>query len=287
MRFIAVHEELYEGVECRLQALERNSVKLGFDFLSINSRQYDYSNIPALTESDLLYNAARGSRTLMSLMLNERVTTFYIKNPMLDLYSSTTQFSLLHEKLGFRSPKTIYCLTTNRDLLRRYVEFLGGFPVVLKLAGGSRGVGVMKVESFESLFSVADYLVTTGDEFIMRQYIKSQYGARLIVLGDRVLSCARFFMQPDDFRNAPILSNTRYGKFEPTEELSRMCVMATQAANLEMSGVDVIFDDFGTPYLLEINFPTGFQSFLESVDEVLTEMLLFLKAKAEKKIATV
>jgi glutathione synthase/RimK-type ligase-like ATP-grasp enzyme len=40
-----------------------------------------------------------------------------------------------------------------------------------------------------------------------------------------------------------------------------VCIRAVSSVNLEMAGVDIVFDRDQKPYLLEINFPTGFRSF--------------------------
>ncbi|KKQ44614.1 MAG: hypothetical protein US63_C0025G0019, partial [Candidatus Moranbacteria bacterium GW2011_GWC2_37_8] len=45
-------------------------------------------------------------------------------------------------------PKTLNLFSRDRDLLQKYVEFLGGFPIIIKSLGGSHGVGVMKIDSF-------------------------------------------------------------------------------------------------------------------------------------------
>jgi RimK-like ATP-grasp domain len=283
MKFYAIHEGYYEGVQTRIDLLKKASESLGLDFVCIDSKTFDYSAIPTLTKKDLLYNFARGSRTLISLLLNDEVTTFYIKNPNLDLLSSSTQWGMLHDKLSLPAPKTIYHLTTDRTRLKKYVAHLGGFPIVFKVVGGSRGIGAIKVESWHSLYSTVDYLATTGDDFIMREFIDADYGARIMVLGNEIIASAKFFMQENDFRNAPILSETRYEAFTPSAEVANICIEATKAANLEMAGVDILFDKYGKPYLLEINFPTGFQSFKDKPEAILEKWLNHLIKKANAK----
>lgn len=114
----ALHEGYYEGVQKRIELLKDACKKKDINFICIDSLEFDYTNIPNLTKQDLLYNFARGSQTLENLLLNDYATTFYLKNPKLNTFRSTTDWSIIHDKLGLQSPKTIYNLTANRTLLK-------------------------------------------------------------------------------------------------------------------------------------------------------------------------
>jgi hypothetical protein len=282
MTLYALHEGYYEGLEKRIKLLKNSCDQKGVEFVCIDSLSFDYSKIPKLSKQDLLYNFARGSQTLENLLLNDEVTTFYIKNPQLNLISSTTQWSIVHDKLGLPSPKTIYHLTTNRKLLRNYVDYLGGFPVILKVVGGTRGIGTIKIESWQNLISTVDYLSTTSDDFIMKSFINAEHGARIMVVGNEVISSAKFFFQGNDFRNAPILSEIKYEPIEVNNDIKSICIKAVHSVNLEMAGVDLLFDKEETPYLLEINFPTGILSFDDDPGLVTSKMLDHLIAKAQR-----
>jgi RimK-like ATP-grasp domain len=287
MKLYCLHEGFYEGVQLRLDQLREACVKFNIDFNAINSLVIDYTKLPKLTKSDLLYNTSRGSETLELLLLNDCVSTFYIRNPLLTTTNSITpiKFSIVHYKIGLPAPKTIYHLTTDRQLLKNYVSYLGGFPVVFKVVGGTRGIGAIKVESWHSLYSTVDYLATTGDDFIMREFIDADYGARIMVLGDEVIASAKFFMQENDFRNAPIISETIYEAFTPNAEVSKICIDAVKVANLEFAGVDILFDKVGNPYLLEINFPTGFSALIDICKvDIPLKMVKFLIEKANERI---
>jgi RimK-like ATP-grasp domain len=263
MTFYAIHEGFYEGVEIRLDSLKTACIAKAVAFVQIDSLTTDYTSLPRLGKQDLLYNTVRGSQTLESLLLNADVTTFYQQNPTTNFLRSSTEWSLIHDKLGLPAPRTVYHLTTDRILLQRYVAYLGGFPIVLKVTGGTRGIGTIKAESWHSLYSLVDYLATTGDDFVVRQFIEADYGVRAMVLGERVIAAAKFFMQENDFRNAPLLANTHYERTTLTPEHEALCVRAVRSVNLEMAGVDLLFDKAGNAYLLEINFPTGFQALID------------------------
>lgn len=283
MKFYALYEKLYEGVQNRLDQLETASKNLGIDFVPLNSLEIDYTDLPKLTKNDLLYNVAAGSTTLESLLLNDQVTTFYIKNPEFTSHSEgTIPLTYIHHKANLPAPKTIFNITTDRELLKKYVDYLGGFPIIIKSAGSSRGIGTIKIESWQNLISTIDYLVTTNNHFIMREFINAKFGARVIVLGNEVILCKKFLFQENDFRNAPILSATHYEELEINRPEKELCVKAVHLANLEMGGIDLLFDDQNNPYLLELNFPTGFQSFKDNPQNVLSKMLAYLIEKTKR-----
>ncbi|HMS39346.1 MAG TPA: hypothetical protein PKE69_03915, partial [Pyrinomonadaceae bacterium] len=211
MKFYALHEGFYEGIELRLEQLRNACQDLDIEFCAIDALQTDFSNLPKLGRTDLLYNSARGSEMLENLLLNQEVTTFYIKNPeTISANFDTTKYSVIHEKANLPAPKTIFHLTDDRQLLKKYVEYLGGFPIIIKATASTRGIGTIKIESWQNLISTADYLVKTGDKFILREFIKAKSGGRLMVLGDEVIASAAFTMHDNDFRNAVDLSQTKY-----------------------------------------------------------------------------
>jgi hypothetical protein len=263
MIFYALYEDLYDGVQVRIDQLQESCNQLGIDFILLNSIKIDYSNLPQLHKTDLMYNTARGSQTLESLLLNNNVTTFYITNPDLNQRKTTTDWSIIHEKAGIPSPKTVFHITNDRQLLKRYVNYLGGFPIVIKASGSTRGIGTIKIESWQSLISTIDYLLTTSDKFILRQFIKAKSGCRMIVLGNRVIAAAEFVMNKDDFRNAAVISEVKYLQRDYDKSVEQLAVQATHLANVEFAGVDFLEDENNNFLLLEINFPSGFSSLID------------------------
>lgn len=264
MKFYFLHEGFYEGVQLRLDQIKLACEKLNIEFIALNSLTTDYSNLPTLTKTDILYNATRGSETLESLLLNKDVTTFYINNPDFVVSNpDTTKYSIIHDKANLLSPKTIFHITADRQLLKNYVTYLGDFPIIIKATGSTRGIGTIKIDSWQNLISTVDYLITTGDKFILRQFIKAKRGCRLIVLGNEVIAGADFTMNLNDFRNAVDLSQVKYTNRTYSETVNQTAITATHLANTEFSGVDFLEDEKENFHLLEINFPTGFSGLID------------------------
>ena len=136
---------------------------------------------------------------------------------------------------------------------------LGGFPVIIKSMGGMHGVGVMKIDSRESFSSIIDYLQTKDDTFILRQFIEHSEQARIVVLGDQVIS-SHANMTSGDFRtNAGEEKNRQRENKSYSNEIQDIAVQAVRSLGLEFGGVDIIFDTkTGEPFITEVNFPFFF-----------------------------
>lgn len=262
--FYCLHEGYYEGVRLRLEQFEEACNRKGLNFCAIDSLKADYSSLPQLGANDLLYNSCRGSEILEDLLLNDKVKTVYKSTPSLRPHNvDTIPFSILADKHGIRAPKTIYKVNKNDGYLKKYVDELEGFPVILKTRSSTRGIGTIKIESWSSLVSTIDYLTSIGQEFIMRSFIKAKRGYRLIVLGDEVIASAAFHMQENDFRNAADPGVALYEAVVTGAEMNKEAVRASHLANFYFSGVDFLEDEKGKFFLLEVNNPTGFSALID------------------------
>ena len=287
MKFYCLHEGYYQGIQERIDLLNKACKLSGIKFNSIDSLTCDYSNLPRLNRGDILYNVGRGSETLESLLINKSTTTFYIENPKYISYNSDTiKYSMVHEKNGLPAPKTIFSISPDRRNLEKYIKYLGGFPIILKSIGSTRGIGTIKIESWQSLISIIDYLFSDRQtSFIMREFIPNAKGCRMIVLGDKVIASAEFKMNKNDFRNAVIESEVEYYKRKYTKNLEEIAVKASHLANTSFSGVDFLEDELGNFYLLEINFPCGFQNLIQTCSiDIPDEMVKFLIKKSENDL---
>jgi glutathione synthase/RimK-type ligase-like ATP-grasp enzyme len=284
MRFFALHEGLYEGVQNRLDQFEAACKTLSVEFIPLDSQKLNHAALPSLGNGDLLYNVSRGSSFTEFSLLSNDVTTFYVETPRLPLANTdTVQYAALHAKLDIPQPKTIFHLTANRDLLKSYVDYLGGFPIIIKAAGSSRGIGVMKVDSMASLFSVADYLLKVGGEFILRQYLRGDAVGRCRVLGNRVIQMYDFPLLGSDFRTAclPLSDLPPVFARDYSTDIQQLCVRASHLANFQFAAVDFMLDSSSSALLLEVNCPAGMPPhWRESGNRVALEAVSFLKAKA-------
>lgn len=283
MKFYCLYQDLYEGVQTRLDQLREASEKEGIEFIALQSTMTNATRLPILTKRDGLYNVARGSEWLETLLLNREVATFYRTNPdFIAINPDTIKYSIIHEKAGLVGPKTVYLPTSDRKLLGEYVDHIGGFPIVIKVGESTRGIGTIKVDSWHALVSTVDYLCSNGTPFILREFITAITGCRMIVLGNEVIAAADFLMNDGDFRNAVDLKQVKYVKREYSEALKQAAVQATHLCNVEFGGVDFLEDKNGRYYLLEMNSPTGFSGLIDVCGvDIPLKMVQYLKAKTQ------
>jgi hypothetical protein len=259
LTFYCLHKGDGPETRLRVQLLRTACQARALEFVNLDSNVIDYSKIVVPGQRDFLYNSGRGSQILESLMLGGRATTFYHAVPKLNLnlVDTTTLWGILLEREGLPAPRTVYEITKDRQLLDKYVERLGGYPVVLKAHGGTRGVGVIKIESSATLYSLIDHLADSGRGYMLRQYISPARVLRVVVLGSMAIATAEYMLPEGDFRsNVPDLPRVRPAIV--SAEIEKTAIQAVAAIGVDCGGVDLIEDDEGRHYVLEVNFPFSF-----------------------------
>lgn len=264
----------------RRQIVQAGCERAGVPFVGLDSLEVDYSDLPRLQPGDMLFNAGRGSIRLETLLTRPYVATFrtcgaarFTDN------SDTTAYCAIIEAMGLPQPRTIHRLPRDHPGLSRAVEALGGFPVVIKVVGGTMGVGVMIVESMRSLRSIADYIRTTGDEFILRQFIPASHVARLVVLGDHIVASLKYAIDEQDFRGLPYRMGGQQMEFG--DEVGALAKEASKAAQYEFTGVDILIDEQQRPHVLEVNAPSNFVALEHELDLPVGDMIVtHLRTKA-------
>jgi RimK family alpha-L-glutamate ligase len=230
--------------------------KKRLEFELVDSSSFDFSNPPKLKKGDLLYKISYDSKSSMvfRILADKGVSTVY--SNFQAVISRRTTSALTHQKLGLPTIKTIFDLPTDPQKLKKYVDYLGGFPVIIKAVGTSHGAGVMRVDSFQSLASLVGFLKGTDAKFIMRQYLDFEQHARLIVVGDKVVDSAIYEKPAEDFR-----TNVRNIKIIPhkfSKEVEKIAVESVKVLSADFGGVDILINKDGTALLAEVNIPCFF-----------------------------
>jgi len=162
-------------------------------------------------------------------------------------------------KYGIGIPKTVVSRnTTDIDSL---LERIGGTPIIIKLARGTHGNGVVLAETKKAAKSVLQAFYLTNDDgtnILLQEFIKESAGTdiRAFVVGSRVVASMKRQSLDDDFR-----SNLHKGgagtKIKLTDEEKKIAVKAARAMGLNVAGVDLMRSDRG-PLILEVNASPGF-----------------------------
>ena len=252
--------------------------------MGIHAQDYDYTNELALQSDDMLYGVSMESDayTLFKhLAATSSVKTIYDDTfALINGGENVLQATLIHESLGLPINKTIFGLTHDKMRLDRYVEHLGGYPVIIKSVGGSHGVGVMKFDSPSSLYAGVDFLLGSGQQCIMRHFIEHDTHARLIVLGNEVIDSIAYHKPKRDFRtNVGSKPNVEVQKFG--DDIEAIAVRATHALGSSFGGVDIMFDSEGRPHIAEVNVPCFFpRAQLVSGVDIAGQIISYLKQKS-------
>lgn len=170
----------------------------------------------------------------------------------------------LLSRAGIGIPKTIF----SRGVadVDNSIEELGGTPVIIKLARGTHGNGVVLAETKKAAKSVLQgfYLMDDdGTNILLQEFIEESAGEdiRVFVVGSKVVASMKRQSLDDDFR-----SNLHQGgKGSPvklTDEERRTAIKAAKAMGLSVCGVDLMRSNRG-PLVLEVNSSPGF-----SIEEV-------------------
>lgn len=240
-----------------LQLLTESCKQRGISFEVFDPKLV--SPFAQLQKGDALYRisdaSGYGFLELEYQLVNPQIATFYKDNESLFINHEENDSLILASK-NIAVPKTANFIPTNREELKSVTSALGGFPLIVKSLGGSHGVGVMRVDSFASLFSVTDYLVKQGGRYVLKGYINTTSTARLIVLGNTVIDSIEYRANQDDFRSN---EGEKPNVFQATfaSDVNDLAVRAVHALGLEFGGVDILLSD-NQPVVAEVNFPCFF-----------------------------
>ena len=154
-------------------------------------------------------------------------------------------------KAGVGIPKTVFARETAdfEDVIQK----AGGAPLIVKVARGTHGNGVVLAETNKAAKAVMQAFYVEGVTFLVQEFVKESAGVdiRALVVGSQVVASMKRQSLDDDFR-----SNTHQGgvgkvvKLTPEEE--RTAVRAARAMGLPVCGVDMMRSEHG-PLVLEVN----------------------------------
>jgi ribosomal protein S6--L-glutamate ligase len=187
-------------------------------------------------------------------------------------------------KYGVDIPKTV--VSRNNSDIDDLLEQLGGTPVIIKLARGTHGNGVVLAETKKAAKSVlqAFYVMDAdGTNILIQEFIEESAGVdiRIFVVGGRVVASMKRKSLTDDFR-----SNLHQGGTgEPiklTDDEKKMAIRAARAMGLGIAGVDIMRSKRG-PLVLEVNASPGFGIEKVTGRNVAVKMIEYAEINAKKK----
>jgi ribosomal protein S6--L-glutamate ligase len=162
-------------------------------------------------------------------------------------------------RAGIDIPKTIFSRGVSE--IEAIIEELGGPPIIIKLASGTHGRGVVLAETRKAARSVLQgfYVMDEdGTNILLQEYIEESAGTdiRAFVVGSEIVASMKRQSLDDDFR-----SNLHQGgqgtAVKLTDVERRVVIKAAKAMGLSICGVDLMRSKRG-PLVLEVNASPGF-----------------------------
>ena len=179
-------------------------------------------------------------------------------------------------------PRTL--ITRRAEDLDAAVDFIGGYPIILKILQGTQGVGVMIASSREEAATVLDAMWELGQDMILQEFIRESKGkdVRALVVGNRVVAAMRRTARRGEFRSN--LHRGAEGKaVRLSKEFESAAVKAAQVMGLEIAGVDILYGRNG-PKIMEVNSSPGIEGLekatgLDLASEIMSHVVAFADAR--------
>jgi ribosomal protein S6--L-glutamate ligase len=184
-----------------------------------------------------------------------------------NVFTATTAISIVRTRDKLRSmqimakagvgiPKTVFARETAD--FKGVLEQVGGAPVIIKVARGTHGNGVVLAETPKAALAVMQAFYVEGVNFLVQEFIKESAGVdiRAFVVNGKVVASMTRQSLDDDFR-----SNLHQGgqglKVKLSSEERKTAQKAAKAMGLSICGVDMMRSERG-PLVLEVNASPGF-----------------------------
>lgn len=184
----------------------------------------------------------------------------------IEICSDKYRTSLMLADAGLRTPTTVLVPNEKGGTLA-FDKLSSEYPVILKTNTGTKGVGVLFVESERGLESMVQLLYKLDENIalLLQSYIKTDFDVRVMVINNRVIGAMQRNIVEGDFR-----SNYSQGatieKYKLSDVERENCIRAAKIVGGSWVGVDFIpsKDKDEQPFILEVNSSPGTKGFEEA-----------------------
>ncbi len=186
-------------------------------------------------------------------------------------------------RAGVGIPKTVFT-REGRDI-DEVIDEVGELPVIIKLARGTHGNGVVLAETKKAAKSVMQAFYVMDDDgtnILLQEFVKESAGEdiRVFIVNGKVVASMKRKGLDDDFR-----SNIHQGgegtSVKLTEEEKKTAQKAAKAMGLPICGVDIMRSNHG-PLVLEVNSSPGFAIEKVTGRNVASKIVEYVEQNAKK-----
>ena len=181
------------------------------------------------------------------------------------------------QDFGLTQPKTV--LIPNEKTWEQAVEALDTkFPIIMKTLEGSKGVGVLFIESERQIESLVQLLYSQNDDvdLLIQEYIETDGDIRVIVLGGKVIASMKRDVVEGDFRSN-VSQGAKVKEYKLTELEVEQCLLAAKAIDGSWTAVDFIPSKNpkkDPPYILEVNHSPGTEGIEEATGKNIVKQVI-------------
>jgi RimK family alpha-L-glutamate ligase len=212
----------------------------------------------------------RGSENMLDFKLYlveylAKLGTIMVNNSQsIRLCNNKFETQTMLNSIGLKAPDTIAIVQIEQlDAAVHYLK--EKFPMIVKTVSGSHGVGVIKVDTYESLKSIVQLLLATDTNLMLQEFIPHKESGRIMTLGDRVIASVMRSIPDGDFR-----SNMDQGaeltKYQATPEEGEVALKVAKALGCVLSAIDYIVNEDKEMVIFEANSSPGLKG-IQGVNE--------------------
>ena len=164
------------------------------------------------------------------------------------------------QEYGLTQPKTALIPSVeHKDIAIEKIDTK--YPIIMKTLAGSKGIGVLFVESERSYDSLVQLLHSQNPEIdlLIQEHIKTDKDIRVIVLGGLIVAAMERNVIEGDFRSN-VSQGSKVASYKLSDLEIEQCLLASKAVNGVWTAVDFIPSKepkTKPPYILEVNHSPG------------------------------
>ncbi len=161
------------------------------------------------------------------------------------------------QNAGLPVPPTIVCEDAESALTA--FETLNG-DVVVKPIFGSEGRGILRVSDPDLALRTFRTLERIQSVLYLQQFIPHQgYDIRVLILDGKIIGAIRR-TSTNDFRTN-VSRNSKAESHSLTDEECELALRSSNAVGTRFAGVDLLYDNSGKCYVIEVNAVPGWRAF--------------------------
>lgn len=198
----------------------------------------------------------------------------YVCNDAGSIYSVKDKL-YMHQLLAsskLSSPKTMLAkYPISLEVVKREI----GFPLIIKNVTGTQGAGIHLCESENKFIDIMELVFSNNSKanIILQEFVKNSYGKdlRVFVVGGKVVGCMQ--RSSDSSFKANYSKGGNVSSFELTPEAEWLSTEAAKLFNLDVAGVDLLFDKDEFK-ICEANSSPGFLGLEKVTGKVIAESII-------------